>query len=311
MGKYRLGHIIRMTRKSLLLTQEQLCEDICSVETLSRIENGKQNPSKDIYELLMGRMGRNRERALSLISISGYMILEKIKQFEDYMEIYEFKNAELILNEIKNIIGNTTLDKQFIIMADTIINFRLNRITAKEFLVNLESAILLTIPQYSTISLSGWPLNYNEVELLLNISSAYANDGNYDKAIEVLEGINNIMKLKYMDDQQRSRLQVKVLTNLSKWYGLIGNYEKAIITAEEGVLICKKYKLGNVVPNLIYGIAWNKEQLIEKGILPFDNRKDCIQLLKQSYYIACAMHQPFIEQFILEHIKKIYGNTLI
>ena len=46
MGRYRLGEIISMTRRSLSITQEQLCEDICSVETLSRIETGRQNPAR-------------------------------------------------------------------------------------------------------------------------------------------------------------------------------------------------------------------------------------------------------------------------
>ena len=68
MARYRLGDIVRMTRKSLSITQEQLSEDICSVETLSRIETGRQNPGKDVYELLMERMGRIRDREIGRAS---------------------------------------------------------------------------------------------------------------------------------------------------------------------------------------------------------------------------------------------------
>ena len=74
MGRYRLGDIIRMTRKSLSITQEELSLEICSVETLSRIESGRQNPSKDVYELLMERMGRVRERAYSMQSVSDFQV---------------------------------------------------------------------------------------------------------------------------------------------------------------------------------------------------------------------------------------------
>ena len=40
-----IGWIIKQTREEIGLTQEQLCEGICTPATLSRIENGKQAPS--------------------------------------------------------------------------------------------------------------------------------------------------------------------------------------------------------------------------------------------------------------------------
>jgi transcriptional regulator with XRE-family HTH domain len=311
MGKYRLGDIICMTRKSLSITQEQLCEGICSVETLSRVENGKQNPSRDTYELLMERMGRSRERAYSIMSISEYHILEKMKLFEDYIEIYDYVKAEIVLDEIKKTLGYTNLDRQFFIRAENIINYRLKRINAMVFLDNLENAILLTIPQYGKISLSRWPLNFHEVVLMLNISSAYAQNKNYIKAIEILEDAYNVMNQSYMDEQKRVLMQSTICNNLSKWYGLIDEYEKAIEIAKDGIEICKKHRLGHVLPNLLYSIVWNTEKLIDKGALPPERKKECMVFLKQSYYISCAMQQPFIEQFMLEHINAFYENVLV
>lgn len=40
MANYRAGDVIRMTRNAVGITQEDLSDGICSVETLSRIENG-------------------------------------------------------------------------------------------------------------------------------------------------------------------------------------------------------------------------------------------------------------------------------
>src|SRR5690554_3061941 len=111
MGRYRLGDIIRMTRKSLSITQEQLSEDICSVETLSRIETGKQDPSRDVYELLMERMGRIRERAYSMLSVSDFKVLEKTQQFEGCIKAFDYHRAEYILEDIKKKLGATNLDR--------------------------------------------------------------------------------------------------------------------------------------------------------------------------------------------------------
>jgi transcriptional regulator with XRE-family HTH domain len=307
MGRYRLGDIIRMTRKSLSITQEQLSDEICSAETLSRIENGNQNPSRDIYELLMERMGRIRERAYSMLSVSDFKVLEKIKLFEDCAKLYDFGQADNVLKEIKKMMGNSILDKQFLIRAESLVNYYLKRISKEEYLDGFQKAIKLTIPKYGTISLSNWPLSFNEAMLLVNISIAYAEKDDYLKAIEIIKEAYSAMKQSYMEEQQRVILQVTIASNLSKWYGLTKNHEKAIEIANEGIIMCKKFKLGNALPNLLYSIAWNKEQLIELGVLSPVNKRECLTNLKQGYYMASAMQLPYMEQFLEKHITTNYN----
>lgn len=311
MGRYRLGDIVRMTRKSLSITQEQLSDEICSVETLSRIENGNQNPSKDVYELLMERMGRIRDRAYSMLSVTDLKVLEQMKLFEDYIRQYDFDKADQALIEIKKTTGNSILDKQFMIRAETIVNYYLKRIDVEECLAGFQRAIQLTIPKYGSISLANWPLSYNEALLLINISIAYYEKEDYINAIAVIKEAYNALKQSYMEEQQRAILQVTIVNNLSKWYGLVGNYEEAINIANEGIQICKKSKLGHALPNLLYGVAWNKEQLIEMGVLSPNYKKECLDILQQAYYVATAMQLSFAEQFIKEHILNNYENINI
>lgn len=64
MGVYVIGQVIKRTREGLGMTQEQLCEGICSVETLSRIENGKRRPNRANFQALMERMGKSGEKYL-------------------------------------------------------------------------------------------------------------------------------------------------------------------------------------------------------------------------------------------------------
>ena len=310
MGRYRLGDIIRLTRKSLSITQEQLCDGICSVETLSRMETGKQSPNRDTYELLMERMGRISERAYSMLSISDFKVLEKMKQLEDYLHQYEYTRAQDILKEIKKSLGNTVLDRQFLIRAESLVKYRLNQISTDEFLKDLQEAILLTIPRYGTISLSSWPLTYNEALILLNISTAYAEKNDYEKAIEILEEAKSALKLSYMDEQQRVIMQLSNIYNLSKWQSVIGDYEKSTETAQEGIDICRKYKLCSALPQLIYCVAWNNEQLINRGVLPQENVRECIQDFKKGYFLASALQSPYIQGLIEEHLIDCFQRTL-
>ena len=311
MGRYRLGDIIRMTRKSLSITQEQLSEDICSVETLSRIETGKQNPSRDVYELLMERMGRVRDRAYSILSISDFKVLEKMQLFEEAILSYDYHRAEYILEEIMKKPGNTNLDKQFIIRANSLVNYRLGRISTDEFLEELIKAIRITIPKFGDISLVNWPLTYNETNIILNISTAYAEKQDYQKGINILEEAYSAIKKSYMDEEFRNTMQVIILNNLSKWYGLLEEHQKAIDVSIEGLKLCKEYKISSVLPNLLYSYAWNMEQLIDKGVLSKENKRECINLLKQAYYISCAVQYPYGEQFLKNHLKVQYNINLL
>lgn len=68
MKEVYIGSIIRKRRQELGLTQEQLCRGICETVTLSRIENGKQTPSRSKLNALLQRLGMPGERYYALLS---------------------------------------------------------------------------------------------------------------------------------------------------------------------------------------------------------------------------------------------------
>lgn len=67
-----IGAFIKQRRKELKLTQEQVCSGICDPVTLSRIENGKQTPSKSVISALLQRLGMPEARYYVLESKSQY-----------------------------------------------------------------------------------------------------------------------------------------------------------------------------------------------------------------------------------------------
>ena len=50
---YNANEVIKLTRKAMGLTQEELSEGICEVVTLSRIENGHTSVKRSTYKKLM------------------------------------------------------------------------------------------------------------------------------------------------------------------------------------------------------------------------------------------------------------------
>nr|WP_297873834.1 helix-turn-helix transcriptional regulator [uncultured Blautia sp.] len=77
MGLYYIGEVIKRTRESLGMTQEELSEGICTTETLSRIETGKRTPNRANFKALMERMGRCGEKYFPHIRVESYKKMEQ------------------------------------------------------------------------------------------------------------------------------------------------------------------------------------------------------------------------------------------
>lgn len=76
-----LGRTIRLLRKEKHLTQEQLTEGICSPVTISRIENGRQMPTKSVLDDLLSRLGTNIYQICDV-----YYTTERDNEFAEIIE---------------------------------------------------------------------------------------------------------------------------------------------------------------------------------------------------------------------------------
>ena len=57
MNEFEIGTYIKKRRLELGMSQEKLCEGLCSVPNLSRIENNQQDPSRSLTRQLFERLG--------------------------------------------------------------------------------------------------------------------------------------------------------------------------------------------------------------------------------------------------------------
>lgn len=68
MQNFLLGEYIRQRRLDLGLTQAEVCSGICEPITLSRLENGKQTPSRNRINAILQRLGLPDDRYYALLS---------------------------------------------------------------------------------------------------------------------------------------------------------------------------------------------------------------------------------------------------
>ena len=63
-----IGETIRQKRAEAGKTQEELCAGLCDPSTLSRIETGKQAPSRNVANALLQRLGLPHDRYYTFLT---------------------------------------------------------------------------------------------------------------------------------------------------------------------------------------------------------------------------------------------------
>lgn len=101
MNDFFIGDIIRDERIKRGMSQAQLCEGICEIPTLSRIENGKQCPKRELLERLLSKLGLVAARYYGLSSCDELEMEELKLEIKDANARLDFAEALRLLEKWK------------------------------------------------------------------------------------------------------------------------------------------------------------------------------------------------------------------
>lgn len=260
MSLYNVGNFIKQKRVELGITQEELCEGICSVTTLSRLENGEQTPRSSNVRALLQRLGYSgalffQTAGKEEFEITGLQIelLQKYNQFD-------YGNAQktlLKLSEYQDFFS--TIDMQFFQVSSIFVQE--NELSNTEVLERLETALRLTHPTYDRRHLPK-VLTYEESTALNSIAAHLGLAGDYDEAIEIFYHLKNYYEKQIVDVQEAQRALPTILYNLSKFLGLSGRYDECISVCNQGIRIAKESGRSRCLARTLYNLSW---ALVKRG----------------------------------------------
>ena len=101
-----IGSVVRKCRIGKGITQERLCEGVCSISTLSRIENGDQYPSRKIFTLLVEKMGEEGILYDDYMGDYDYEVFNLSRMTINYLERNEKSKAEICIDKLRYITGD-------------------------------------------------------------------------------------------------------------------------------------------------------------------------------------------------------------
>lgn len=143
------NELIREMRLSQKMSQEELSADICTQETLSRIENRKRSPNtKNLYQMFQ-RLGLERERYYGFIVADDYELYEKVRLYKRFFGKEKIEKAEQILVELSTELDSEyVINRQFIETGRVLINLKKNMLDRECAYEELKKILDYTMKNY-------------------------------------------------------------------------------------------------------------------------------------------------------------------
>ena len=302
MKEFPIGEVIRQRRIELGLTQEELCEGIYEPPTMSRIETGRQTPSRTKLNVLLQRLGLPDDRYYALLSDNETKIADLQKEIVSCNVLGKEKKGLEMINELEEIADpqDTTI-QQFILRSKVILgkleNGEIKPYSFEQKLEILFQAIHLTSPRFN---IEEGLYGLDEVKVINQIALTYSRNDEHKKAIDIYYQLLRYIKKHFQNILQSGGLLPLVCYNYARELDLVKRYEDALEIAQLGWQACVQYGQYRNLPVII--------ALMSECYHFLNDDKKSIEYYRQAYYIHKAIGNEKSIGVIMSETKKYFGN---
>ncbi len=257
MDKNDISKLIKDRREEQNITQEELCEGICTASTLSRIESGKFNSNTSVLTRLFERLGLSADYLREANNDEDYIVRQKIRDINHLNISGDREKAHALLDELgKDYESFSIENKQRYDVIETKMMYEEGLISAETQLDHLEDSLRLTIPNYDENNLPKYMTNM-EAQILRDIANTYGEMEQYEPAIVILSHVKENIEKNAVDKAFSARKLLYICYNLSKFLGLSGKYNDSVRIAKEGMNCCQYVSDIYMLPGCMYNCAWS------------------------------------------------------
>ena len=143
---FSMKDVLRTRREMFGLTQEQLCEGICSVKSLRRAEKGQTDMQREILKKLLNRLGLSGQMQWSRLITSDREVIRMAEELADYINDRKFSVASKQLESLKSRIDlDIPQNKQYFLEKQALLEFEQGKVTREEFVKMEKEALECTL----------------------------------------------------------------------------------------------------------------------------------------------------------------------
>ena len=298
------NEVVREIRISCGLSQEELCEDICSRETLSRIENSKQSPKRGKLQAILKRLGEERGRYYASVDTEVSILHEKVRLYKRSCYQKEREKAGLLLNEIEQELDMASpINRQFIESNRLTEKVERKEIDYKDAVLELEKILKYTMKNFKG---DIYRIPYEEEFTIINCMAIYSrHSGNREEAKRLY---GQLLKKYEESGTEEIHHNVPLFLLYINYTGLLevmDELEEAERIGKRGLQLMADSQKGDAAAKLLGNLScvYEKKNTIA-------DEKFCEICMRQSYWLQVLYYLERDSLIIKELYEKKYDKRL-
>ena len=301
---FALSDVLRIRREMFGLTQEQLCEGICSVKSLRRAEKGQTDMQRETLKKILNRLGLSGQMQWSRLITSDREVIRMAEELTDYINDRKFSVASKQLESLKSRIDlDIPQNKQYFLEKQALLAFEQGKVKKEDFVKMEKEALECTLRAENLYRKENVYLTEQEITCIRN--SWRGMEGKEKR--ELIDLIFRLYDNYALNNGLSQAISVYEIVTEAAVNELGNNGEH--VRAEEIDRKSIKASLSSRrvwdIHYKIYDILWNEKEIQKKNKEKNRNMEMTDGLMK-CISISHYVKQPFYEKIYREKMINLY-----
>lgn len=261
---YCIEDVIRIRRKMLKMSMGNLCRDICSERTISRLERKLMKPQAAQIHKLFERLGLSCEFSRTELTTSDINAQEILRQVRLCINNGNSDKVNELLDKLNEYLDfSNAQNKQIMLRMKACIMRKEKRISDLEFVECIKESLECTLPYKVAVADGEKYMSNGEISCINNILVTKSSE-----IKEVEECYNALLKLYQNDDMIMNFLSMYefVMQPVASYCGNCGKYDDSDNIENTIFVNTMMNRRLTIVPKVIYCLLWNNIQRERKNI---------------------------------------------
>lgn len=294
---FSMKDVLRTRRAMFGLTQEQLCEGICSVKSLRRAEKGQTDMQRETLKKLLNRLGLSGQMQWSRLITSDREVIRMAEELADYINDRKFSVASKQLESLKSRIDlDIPQNKQYFLEKQALLEFEQGKVTREEFVKMEKEALECTLCAENLYRKENVYLTEREIICISN--SWKGMEGKQKReSINLILGLYDYYALNNGLSQAISVYEIVTEAAVNE-LGNNGEHVRAEEIDRKSIKASLSCRRVWDIHYKIYDILWNEKKLMKKSGKRVSNNRMNTELKR------CIIMSHYVKRYFYENVYK-------
>ena len=297
---FAIGDVLRIRRNMLGMTQEQVCEGICSVKSLRRAEKKQANMQREPLGKILMRLGLSKVIQKTALVTNDRSVLHLHHELDVCRNNREPEKARALLGQMKNkLCLEIPENMPFVKECEASLDLMESRITGSEFVERVDEALRCTLKAEKIYDVDEVYLTETEMSCICN-KAKEADETEKRELIDFMLGFFEKFKNKDLLSEYISMYEF-VMVSVTNELSSLGEYQLAAALDKKGlreVLRCRRLW---VINEFLYDLWWMDMQ--QKSVTRQEKEKMTNDLI-QCVIISHFCKRRYYERFYMDTINQ-------